>query len=228
MLQSSRRKSDSSIAEATKLHARPELRSTGAKARETTHLLLEITCAGGVSEMAKVLGLTSMRLSSVWVSSSSAPRRAGAAKASGATRRSSVRVFAGGNDSPAARAAARKALEQALGGKRDILASNDGGGGGGIFGGIFGGRGRGGGGGGGGGGGDSATLQTIGIIVAALAVFFGIKPACAVIVNAVYYALRLPTGREPQTVAAAARDGALVAADQDIINKYAGAGEDDD
>ena len=86
--------------------------------------------------------------------------------------------------------AARAALMGAIGKKKDTLkAFDDGGGGGGFF--NFG---KGGGGGGDDdGGGSKGTLQVLFLLFCILFVFYGLKPMSAILVNLIYYALKIST-----------------------------------
>jgi hypothetical protein len=59
-----------------------------------------------------------------------------------------------------------------------------------------------------------------------IAVFALFKPVTAILVNLVYYLLRIPTGREPGA-ALVAEPAVAVAADADIIARY-GADDDED
>ena len=121
--------------------------------------------------------------------------------------------------------AAKRALMGALGGSADILKENDGDGGW-FGGGGFGGFGRRGGGGDGSFGDRIRTMGAFGVFVALLAIFALFKPVTAILVNLVYYLLKLPTGHEPGAVPVAA-PVAAVAADADIIARY-GADDDED
>jgi len=124
---------------------------------------------------------------------------------------------------------ARRALMEGLGSRfrEDSLAQFDDSGGGGFGGGIkkwF----------GGGGGGDNdnwkGKLRKIGgfgMFVLFLAVFALFKPVTAILVNLVYFCLRLPTGREPGSELLVAEPVMKIAADADIIARY-GADEDED
>ena len=115
----------------------------------------------------------------------------------------------------------------AIGKKKDTLkAFDDGGGGGGFF--NFG---KGGGGGGDDdGGGSKGTLQVLFLLFCILFVFYGLKPMSAILVNLIYYAFKIPTGRpgdeEPEDMLSYASGGQ--SADADVISKYGGDDDDDD
>ena len=122
--------------------------------------------------------------------------------------------------------AARRALLDAMGSRSDPLAQFDDSGGGGFGGGIkkwF----------GGGGGGDNdnwrgklRTMGAFGLFGLFIAVFALFKPVTAILVNLIYYLLRIPTGREPGAERVA-EPAVAVAADADIIARY-GADDDED
>ena len=116
----------------------------------------------------------------------------------------------------------------AIGKKKDTLKAFDdgGGGGGGFF--NFG---KGGGGGGDDdGGGSKGTLQVLFLLFCILFVFYGLKPMSAILVNLIYYAFKIPTGRpgdeEPEDMLSYASGGQ--SADADVISKYGGDDDDDD
>ena len=122
--------------------------------------------------------------------------------------------------------AARAALMGAIGKKKDTLKAFDDGGGGGFF--NFG---KGGGGGGGDdGGGSKGTLQVLFLLFCIMFVFYGLKPMSAILVNLIYYAFKIPTGRpgdeEPEDMLSYASGGQ--SADADVISKYGGDDDDDD
>ena len=136
-----------------------------------------------------------------------------------------VRVIAHGKKEDEA----KRALMEAMGSRArdDTLAQFDDSGGGGFGGGIkkfF----------GGGGGGDNdnwrgklRSLGAFGMFGLFLAAFALFKPVTAILVNLVYFCLRLPTGREPGSELLVTEPVVKIAADADIIARY-GADEDDE
>jgi hypothetical protein len=125
--------------------------------------------------------------------------------------------------------AAKKALIQAMGGKRDRLKKFDNGGGNGGF---FNFSRTGGGGGDGGDDGGRGTLQVLFLIACAVFTFYAIKPACALVVNLIYYVFKIPTGwpgdEEPVDPREIIGQSTTGMADADIISKYGMDDDDDD